>query len=118
MNPNNKFDMHTINRLIMREQIPGFQMLPKEQKLLAEYREALMEYHNYTERDKNADAKRDEEERLARIEARKAAVKAKKANKKHADRSEQPISEETTETEPEQHSSIEMPTEEIVTFEN
>lgn len=96
MNPNKKFDMHQINRLIMREQIPGFKMLPKEEKYLAEYRQALMEYHNYVERDKNEEAKRDQDDREAKIEARKAAIRAKK-NKKHDTEPEQPTSEETIE---------------------
>lgn len=41
------FDMHEVNRLIMRENIPGFKMLPKEQVYLAEYRQALREHYNY-----------------------------------------------------------------------
>lgn len=97
MNPNNQFNMHEINRLIMREQIPGFKMLPKEEAYLAKYREALMKYHNYTERDKNEEAQRDEADRMAKIEARREAVKAKKASRKHAHRSEQPEPQEVVE---------------------
>ena len=117
MNPNQTFNMHEINRLIMREQIPGFKMLPKERAYLDSYREALMKYHNYTERDKNEEAKKDQDDRNAKIEARKEAVKALKRNKKHANRHEQPIVEETTEPtteEPIEPTVEETPTEEIV----
>lgn len=35
------FDIHEVNRLIQREQVPGFKMLPKEKAYLEKYREAL-----------------------------------------------------------------------------
>lgn len=41
LRPLEEFDIHEINRLIQRERIPGFKMLPKEQKYLEEYRETL-----------------------------------------------------------------------------
>lgn len=43
--PLEEFDIHEINRLIQREQIPGFQMLPKEKKYLEEYREVLRQLY-------------------------------------------------------------------------
>ena len=42
------FDMHTIVRLIQRERIPGFKMLPQEARYLEEYREALREQYQQT----------------------------------------------------------------------
>lgn len=97
MNPNKTFDMHEINRLIMREQIPGFKMLPKEKAYLEEYRKALKEFHGYEKED--PEESRARAERLAKIEARKAAIKNKKANKKNA---EQPVADLTEPNEPEQ----------------
>ena len=43
------FDMHTIVRLIQRERIPGFKMLPQEARYLEEYREALREQYQQTQ---------------------------------------------------------------------
>ena len=39
--PLEEFDIHEVNRLIQREQIPGFKLLPREERYLAEYREVL-----------------------------------------------------------------------------
>lgn len=100
MNPNKTFDMHEINRLIMREQIPGFKMLPKEKAYLEEYRKALKEFHGYEEKE-DPEESRARAERLAKIEARKAAIKAKKTSKKNAERAvgepTEPVEEKTVE---------------------
>ena len=41
LRPLEEFDIHEVNRLIQREQIPGFKLLPREEQYLAEYREVL-----------------------------------------------------------------------------
>ena len=44
--PLEEFDIHEVNRLIQREQIPGFKLLPREERYLAEYREVLRQLYN------------------------------------------------------------------------
>ena len=43
--PLEEFDIHKINHLIQREQIPGFKMLPEEAKYLEEYRNLLKQLY-------------------------------------------------------------------------
>lgn len=45
LRPLEEFDIHEVNRLIQREQIPGFKLLPKEERYLAEYREVLRQLY-------------------------------------------------------------------------
>ena len=79
------FDMHTIVRLIQRERIPGFKMLPQEARYLEEYREALREQYQQTQEEhgykdeRNKEASNGETKDEVEPEAKKTRRSRKKS---------------------------------------
>lgn len=100
------FDMHTIVRLIQRERIPGFKMLPQEARYLEEYREALREQyqqiqeeHGYKD-ERNEKASNGETKDEVEPEAKKTRRSRKKSTTVLEEIPEADVVEEKVEEEP------------------
>lgn len=100
------FDMHTIVRLIQRERIPGFKMLPQEARYLEEYREALREQYQQTKEEHgdkdehNEKASNGEAKDEVEPEAKKTRRSRKKATTVLEEIPEAEVVEEKEEEEP------------------
>ena len=93
--PLEEFDIHEVNRLIMREQIPGFKMLPEEEKYLQEYREALKQLYVGEPKGRTNEVKRQivptETSDEVEVEVKRPRKTSKR--KKTVKKTEEPVSE-------------------------
>lgn len=120
------FDMHTIVRLIQRERIPGFKMLPQEARYLEEYREALREQYQQTQEEhgykdeRNKEASNGETKDEVEPEAKKTRRSRKKSTTVLEEIPEADVVEEKDEvvtapvSEPEEEPVVEPVVEEVV----